>query len=107
MNTSNVNTGCSVTKALRCCNNIFISASAFGVSDDVKQYDDDDDDDDTKGGGGWFGVIRDFRYTRYFRYQTTALYKDFTVYSVFVVVVVVVVVCGLSMLAVVIISPSA
>jgi hypothetical protein len=57
MCTSSVNTECSGTKALRCSYDIFITASAFGGSDDNKQYDDvndynDDDDDDTKKGVG-------------------------------------------------------
>lgn len=58
MCTSKVNTDCSVTKTLSCYNNSFIRASAFGGSDDDKQY--DDYDDDTK--GGWFAlIIRDLR----------------------------------------------
>jgi len=52
MCTSNVTTDLSDTKTLRCSNNISVTASAFGGSNDNKQYDDDDDDDDddTKGG---------------------------------------------------------
>ena len=136
MCTSNVNKEYFGNKALRCSYNIFVTSSAFGGSDDNKQY--DDDDDNTKGGRGLVAIIiRDFQYTRYFRYLTTPKYKDFTVYSIIVVVVVVfvvvvivvvvvcvvivfvvvvfvvvvfvvvVVVCGLSMSAVVIISLSA
>lgn len=66
---NDVNTDCKDTKALRCSDNIFITASAFDGSDDNKQY--DDDDDDTKRGGVAI-IISDFRYMRYFRYLTKA-----------------------------------
>jgi hypothetical protein len=67
MCTSNVNRECSGNKALRCSYNISITASAFGGSDDNKQYDDDENNNNNNNKMGVAIIIRDFRYTRYFR----------------------------------------